>query len=173
MSRRDDRVASLAELNITPMTVSYEWEPCDKLKAIELYHKRKEGHYEKQPNEDLNSVLTGIKQPKGHVSIHISPKVTEADLNGLNDCTTGEFYKRVATLIDQRINANYRLYANNYIAHDLRIGTTTYAEHYSAEQKAVFMDYLRWMDEYPDLDKALLREEIFLGIYANPVDAKQ
>ena len=172
MSRRDDRVASLAELNIIPTTVSYEWESCDKLKTLELYHTRMEGHYEKQPNEDLNSVLTGIKQPKGQVSVHISPRVTEADLNGLNDCTTGEFYKRVAALIDQRINANYRLYANNYIAHDLRSGTTTYAEHYSAEQKAVFMDYLRWIDDYPDLDKALLRE-IFLGIYANPVDAKQ
>lgn len=169
MSRRDDRVASLAELNIVPVAVSYEWESCDKLKTLELYLTKKNGHYEKKPGEDLNSILTGIMQFKGHVHFHVCPRVTEADLMALNDCPSAEFYRRVAELMDSRINPNFYLNPNNYIAHDLRSGTTTYAEHYTDEQKAAFVKYMEWMNEYPDFDRAEL-EAIFLGIYANPVD---
>ena len=171
MSRRDDRVASLAELNIVPVAVSYEWESCDKLKTVELYLTKKNGHYEKKPGEDLNSILTGIMQFKGHVHFHICPMVSEADLNALNDCPSGEFYKRVAELMDSRINPQFYLHANNYIAHDLRSGTETHAEHYTAEQKEAFLKYMDWMYEYPDFDRSEL-EEIFLGIYANPIDVQ-
>ena len=168
MSRRDDRVASLAELNIVPVAVSYEWESCDKLKTLELYLTKKNGHYEKKPGEDLNSILTGIMQPKGHVHFHICPMVTEDDLNALNDCPSGEFYKRVAELMDSRINPHFYLHPNNYIAHDLRDGTTTYADRYTAEQKAAFVKYMDWMNDYPEMDREEL-EAIFLGIYANVV----
>lgn len=169
MSRRDDRVASLAELNIVPVAVSYEWESCDKLKTLELYLTRKNGHYEKKPGEDLNSILTGIMQPKGHVHFHICPRVTEDDLNALNDCPFGEFYKRVAALMDSRINPQFYLHPNNYIAHDLRSGTETYAGHYTKEQKAAFVKYMNWMNDYPEMNRQEL-EEIFLGIYANPIE---
>ena len=171
MSRRDDRVMSLAELNIVPVSVSYEWESCDKLKTLELYSRRKNGHYEIQPGEDLNSILTGIMQPKGHVHIHICPMVTEADLMALNDCPSGEFYKRIANLMDSRINPNFYLHPNNYIAHDLRSGTDTYSNHYSATEKAVFVDYMDWIKNYPDFDQEQLKS-IFLGIYANPIEVK-
>ena len=170
MSRRDDRVASLAELNIVPIAVSYEWESCDKLKALELYMTRKNGHYEKQPNEDLNSILTGIMQPKGHVQFHICPRVTEDDLKALDNCPTSEFYKRVAELMDSRINPNFHLCPNNYIAHDLLSGTDAFAAHYTAEQKEAFVQYMTWMDDYPDVDREELKN-IFLGIYANPIAA--
>ena len=169
MSRRDDRVASLAELNIAPIAVSYEWESCDKLKALELYLTRKNGRYEKKPGEDLNSILTGIMQSKGHVHFHICPRVTEDDLKALNDCNSSEFYKRVAELMDSRINPHFYLNPNNYIAHDLRSGKTTYAEHYTAEQKETFIKYMDWMNDYPDVDREELTE-IFLGIYANPIE---
>ena len=171
MSRRDDRVVSLAELNIVPVAVSYEWESCDKLKTLELYLTKKNGHYEKKPGEDLNSILTGIMQHKGHVHFHICPQVTEDDLNAMNDCPSGEFYKRVAELMDSRINPHFYLHPNNYIAHDLRSGSETYAEHYTAEQKAKFVKYMGWMNEYPEMNHEEL-EEIFLGIYANPVDVR-
>lgn len=172
MSRRDDRVASLAELHIVPVAVSYEWESCDKLKTLELYQTRKNGHYEKKPGEDLNSILTGIMQPKGRVHLHICPQVTQDDLNALDDCGAGEFHRRVAHLMDSRINPNYRLWPNNYIAHDLRSGTGTYAGHYSKEQKAAFLNYMDWMKDYPDMNRQEL-EKIFLGIYANPVDSQK
>lgn len=171
MSRRDDRVVSLAELNIVPVAVSYEWESCDKLKTLELYLTKKNGHYEKKPGEDLNSILTGIMQPKGHVHFHVCPQVTEDDLIALNDCPSGEFYKRVAELMDSRINPHFYLHPNNYIAHDLRSGSDTYAGHYTNEQKETFIKYIDWMNEYPEMNRQKL-EEIFLGIYANPVDVR-
>ena len=170
MSRRDDRVAALAELDIVPVAVSYEWESCDKLKTIELYLTKKNGHYEKQPNEDLNSVITGIRQPKGRVRIHVGERLSEADLVALNDCNSGEFYRRVAQVMDDRINRGYALFPNNYIAHDLRSGTTRFADRYTPEQKAEFEDYLRWLDKYKELEINMLNS-IFLGIYANPVDS--
>lgn len=169
MSRRDDRVASLAELNIVPVAVSYEWESCDKLKTLELYTRRKNGHYEKKPGEDLNSILTGIMQPKGHVHFHICEPVTEADLLQIKDCSSADYYKNIACLMDSRINPNFYLHPNNYIAHDLQSGTNTYAEHYTAEQKEAFVQYMTWMDDYPDMNHSELKK-IFLGIYANPVD---
>jgi len=169
MSRRDDRVASLAELNIVPVAVSYEWESCDKLKTLELYARHKNGHYEKKSGEDLNSILTGIMQPKGRVHFHICPKVTEEDLKALDDCPSGEFYRRVASLMDSRINPHFRLWPNNYIAHDLRSGTEAYDTHYTKEEKASFIRYMDWMNDHPDLNRSEL-EAIFLGIYANPID---
>ena len=171
MSRRDDRVASLAELNIVPVAVSYEWESCDKLKTLELYARQQYGHYEKQPNEDLNSILTGIMQPKGRIQFHICPRVTEDELKALNEGSSAEFYKRIAQLMDSRINTSYHLWPNNYIAHDLRSGSDTFAEHYTKEEKAAFIRYMEWMNEYPEVDRSAL-EAIFLGIYANPIDNK-
>ena len=161
---------ALAEMNIVPVSVSYEWEPCDKLKTIELcisHHQK----YEKKAGEDLNSILTGIKQPKGRVHFHICPVVSGADLESLNDCAIGMFYKRVAALIDTRIYSAYSLFPNNFIAHDLRSGTETYASQYTPEQKAQFLRYMEWMDEYPEMDKEEMKQ-IFLGIYANPIDSK-
>ena len=95
MSRRDDRVASLAELHIVPVSVSYEWESCDILKTKELYISRNQ-KYEKKPGEDLNSILTGVMQPKGKVTIHFGKVLSEADFEELKDCPSGVFYKKVA-----------------------------------------------------------------------------
>jgi hypothetical protein len=169
MSRRDDRVASLAELHIVPVSVSYEWESCDILKTKELYISRNQ-KYEKKPGEDLNSILTGVMQPKGKVTIHFGKVLSEAVFEELKDCPSGVFYKKVAEKMDAQIIGNYALFANNYIAHDLRSGSTNFAEHYTAEQKADFENHLHWMDNYPDLVRKLL-EDIFLGIYANPIDS--
>ena len=71
--------------------------------------------------------------------------------------------------MDSRINPNFYLHPNNYIAHDLRSGTDTFAEHYTDDQKASFVKYMDWMSDYPDMNREEL-EEIFLGIYANPVE---
>ena len=168
MSRRDDRVASLDELHIVPVSVSYEWESCDMLKTKELYVSRFQ-KYEKQPGEDLNSIITGVKQPKGRVHIHFGKMLTKADFEKLKDCASAEFYKKVAAMMDAQINGNYVLYPNNYIAFDLRNATVAFADQYTYDQKAEFENYMRWMDDCTDFDKRLLRE-IFLGIYANPVE---
>ena len=170
MSRRDDRITSLAELHIVPVSLSYEWESCDMLKTMELYVSRFQ-KYEKKPGEDLNSTLTGVKQLKGRVHLHFGSMLSKADLEKWDACSSGEFYKKVAEWMDHQICGNYVLWPNNYIAHDLRSGTETYANHYTLEQKNKFLQHLAWIEKHDDLDRELL-QSIFLGIYANPVDKK-
>ena len=169
MSRSDDHMASLAELNIVPMAVSYEWESCDKLKTLELFARRKNGHYEKQPGEDLNSIVTGIQQQKGHVCVRFCPPVTYEDLYQFRDCPQSSFYKNVASLIDQRIKSNYCLSPNNYIANDLRSGEQRFIQHYSVQEKERFLQYMSWINEFKEADRDTLKA-IFLNIYANPID---
>lgn len=172
MSRTDDKVKSLAQLNIVPVAVSYEWESCDILKTIELYERR-QGPYIKKPGEDLNSILTGITQPKGRVHIEFCKPITEDELRQLGECTSCEFHKNIAELIDRRICSAYRLTPNNYIAHDMLYGTSEYADMYSQEQKAEFIAYMKQLEKYEmDCDVEAL-VNIFLGIYSNPVDSKK
>ena len=170
MSRRDDAIKSLAELNIVPISVSYEWESCDKLKTLELYASRNV-RYEKKPGEDLNSILTGIKQPKGRVHFGVGKPLTEDVLNQLNTGNSNALYKNIAHHLDESIFANYLLTPNNFIAHDLRSGTCRFSEYYTESQKDTFIQYMNWMNECKDMDLQVLKD-IFLGIYANPVEQK-
>lgn len=170
MSRRDDAIKSLAELNIVPIAVSYEWESCDKLKALELYASRNE-KYEKKPGEDLNSILTGIKQPKGRVHFGVGKPLTEDVLNQLNTGNANEFYRNIAYYLDESIFANYLLTPNNFIAYDLRNETNRFSEYYTENQKDAFIQHMNWINECKDMDLQILKD-IFLGIYANPVNQK-
>lgn len=170
MSRRDDAIKSLAELNIVPIAVSYEWESCDKLKALELYASRNE-KYEKKPGEDLNSILTGIKQPKGRVHFGVGKPLTEDVLNQLNTGNANEFYRNIAYYLDESIFANYLLTPNNFIAYDLRSETNRFSEYYTENQKDAFIQHMNWINECKDMDLQILKD-IFLGIYANPVNQK-
>lgn len=168
MSRSDDKIAALSELHIVPVSVSYEWESCDVLKALELYVSES-GPYTKKPGEDLNSVLTGILQPKGRVHIEVCEPISEEELQEWDHSTNNEYHKNVAQLIDHRINSAYRLYANNYIAHDLLYGQSRHRNHYDEQQREAFLAHAAQLREYDTCDQEHLYE-LFLGIYANPVD---
>lgn len=172
MSRTDNKVESINELHIVPVAVSYEWESCDILKTIELYEKQR-GPYIKKPGEDLNSILTGIAQPKGRVHIEFCKPLERDELQAFSDLTAGDFHKQVATLIDHRICTSYRLTPNNYIAHDIRYGNMEYADRYTPEEKKAFKDYMHKLSRYEedcDIDQLF---DIFLGIYSNPIDSKR
>lgn len=171
MSNADDKVKSIAELNILPVSVSYEWEPCDILKTLEIYA-RQQGPYVKKPGEDLNSIITGIVQSKGRVHFELCKPITAEDLKPYESLTSNEFNKQVAQLIDQRICSAYRLRPNNYIAHDILSGSATYSGHYTQEEREAFMAYMSRLDEYAEGCEMNILETIFLGIYANPVDSK-
>lgn len=168
MSGDDDKVRSLAELNILPVAVSYEWEPCDIFKTLELYARSK-GPYVKKEGEDLNSILTGILQPKGRVHFQVCAPVTENDLMQLADLSSNEFNKQVAAIIDRRICQKYRLWPNNYIAYDLQSQTSVYKDHYTESEKETFIGYMHKLDKYADEESMETLKNIFLSIYANPV----
>jgi len=168
MSKPNDKIAALAELKIVPVSISYEWESCDILKALELYETSKT-KYVKKPGEDLNSIITGILQQKGCVHIHLGAPITKEDLMPFDQCTSNEYNRCVATLLDERILSHYRLYPNNYIAHDLLYGNCMYKNNYTREQKQLFLAHIKKLDGY-DVDDLNALKDVFLQIYANPVN---
>ncbi|MDR3118567.1 MAG: 1-acyl-sn-glycerol-3-phosphate acyltransferase [Mediterranea sp.] len=170
MSKPQDKIKALSELNIIPVSVSYEWESCDILKTLELYGSR-HTKYIKKPGEDLNSILTGIIQPKGKVHIEFCRQLTEDDLIAFDGNTNNEYHKNVAALLDKRIHSGYHLTPNNYIAHDLRYGHEQHRSHYTGQQKQTFINYMDRFNAYEDCDTDALKD-IFLSIYANPVNHK-
>ena len=170
MSCPDDKIKAIDQLHIVPVSISYEWESCDILKSLELYESQF-SKYTKKPGEDLNSILTGIVQPKGRVHIELCDPISHAELAKFEKMTGNEYHRAVAKLLDSRINTAYRLYPNNYIAYDLRYGTNKYQECYTPEQKEEFLQYIRQLERYDTCDMEQLTD-IFLGIYSNPVNNK-
>ena len=171
MSKPGDKIQALSELNIIPVSVSYEWESCDVLKALELYESRF-SRYIKKPGEDLNIILTGIVQPKGRVHFAICPQITDDELRCYDEYTNNEYHRAVAGLLDQRINAAYRLQPNNYIAHDLRYGQQLYRDRYTGEERDAFLEHMKKLSDFDISEPDVLRD-IFLGIYANPLESQR
>jgi 1-acyl-sn-glycerol-3-phosphate acyltransferase len=171
MSGTEDVLTSIAELNIVPVAISYQIEPCDWMKTRELFLS-KDAPYQKAPNEDFQSILTGIMQKKGKVHITIG-KPINARLESCKNLTNHEVFKGVAKLMDDEIINGYKLFDTNYIAYDLLNRTEKYTSHYSEEAKQHFIIDMNekiakiGLEFYPELCK------IFYSIYANPVFAKK
>ena len=170
MSMPDDKIKAIDQLHIVPVAISYEWEPCDVLKTLELYESQF-AKYTKKPGEDLNSILTGIVEPKGRVHTELCDPISHAELSKFETMTNNEYHRAVAALLDSRINKAYRLYPNNYIAYDLRYGVTKYRDLYTQEQMDEFAAYAKQLERYDTCDVDRLTD-IFLGIYSNPVNNK-
>ena len=171
LSKPSDKIRALSELNIVPVSISYEWESCDILKSLELYESRY-SKYVKKTGEDFNSVLTGLLQPKGNVHISFCNPITKDNLLQFYDCTNNEYNKKVATMIDKQIIGAYRLSPNNYIAHDLRYGQDTYSSEYTEKQKCDFLKYMEKLNAF-DIGEPDVLKDIFLGIYSNPIENKK
>ncbi len=170
MSRKDDKIRSIDELHVVPVSISYEWEPCDLLKALELYEKHQTGRYIKKPGEDVNSILTGFTQPKGKVHLEFCEPLKRSELAAFDSYTLGDFNRAVARLIDQRIHDAYRLAPNNYIAHDMRYGKSEFVDLYTEEQKEAFREHLSGLRFYEDSCDLDTLSDILISIYSNPID---
>jgi glycerol-3-phosphate O-acyltransferase len=168
MSEPSNKIKALADLNIVPVSVSYEWESCDILKTLELYQTQY-GQYIKKPGEDLNSILTGILQQKGNVHFELCKPIAHGELCALENLTNNEYHHSVAKLIDRRINAAYKLFPNNFIAHDLRYGNTKYLSQYTESQKEAFLNRMGKLNRFDTCDVEQLKD-IFLSIYSNPIE---
>lgn len=164
-------VERLKQLHLVPLSISYEYDPCDFLKAREYQLKRDVEGWKKGPTDDLVSMQTGIFGYKGHVHYHAAPCLDEY-LDTLDaDLPKSELYNKVAAHIDHEIHANYRLYPGNYVALDLLENATAHASEYTAEDKAKFEKYIAGQlakIDLPNKDEAYLRERL-LTMYANPV----
>uniref|UniRef100_UPI004027C491 1-acyl-sn-glycerol-3-phosphate acyltransferase n=1 Tax=Prevotella sp. TaxID=59823 RepID=UPI004027C491 len=163
-------VERLKGLHIVPLAISYEYDPCDFLKAQEFQLKRDIADWKKGPMDDVVSMQTGIMGYKGHIHYDAAPCI-DAWLDTLDpDMPKADFFKAVATHIDEEVFRRYRLYPSNYVALDELEGTTAHADRYTAEQKAQFDGYIAQQMakiQLPDKDEAFLRERL-LTMYANP-----
>lgn len=155
---REAPLTPLKALNIVPVSISYEWEPCDLLKAHEL-HMRSLGPYRKAKGEDMNSVLTGIMQPKGHVHLSVTAPITDEEIDRCS--ATDSPFENLAALIDRRIAAGYRMHPTNFVAYDLKLSSTHFADHYSPTLREQFIARL---ESIPPAERSIL-----LDIYAHPV----
>lgn len=169
MGGNGDVIDSLKELNIVPLSLSYEYDPCDFLKAQEMQLKRDLEGFKKSQQDDLVNMQTGIFGYKGRIHFQTGPCINN-ELEALRGLPKVEIFTKVSEIIDRYIHRNYRMYPANYIACDMLNGNTTMAEHYTAEDKAKFEAYLEKkisLINIPDKDIDFLRERI-LTMYANP-----
>jgi hypothetical protein len=161
-------IETIRKMRFTPVTVSYELEPCDKLKARELAI-REHTVYQKRPGEDFESIKQGLFGPKGRVSLAIGKPLDEELDEIPADISNNDKIQQVCQYIDKQIYRDYKLYPNNYIAHDLLHQDETYSDYYTAEEKERFEQYLQMKSQVPDVSVEKMRENL-LKIYATPVD---
>lgn len=160
-------VERLQQLHLVPMAISYEYDPCDFLKAREFQLRRDNPDFKKTREDDLLSMKTGIFGDKGGVLYKMGPCIDD-EIGALEGLPKAEIFARTAALIDRHIFAGYRLFAGNLVARDLLQGTDNGG--YTPEERRRFEDYLdsrMALIDLPGKDEAFLRE-CLLKMYANP-----
>ena len=173
MSGTGDFQTNFEALNIIPMSISYEYEPCDILKARETVISRKH-KYVKAEGEDFNSIMVGIMQPKGNIHLNIGKPLTSEEIAAAAKCDKNDRYQLIRHAVDIRVIEGYRLWKNNYIAYDILNHSFRYTDKYEASDVETFVAYMeKQLDTVePTLNREDLRKH-FLEIYANPVVSKE
>jgi glycerol-3-phosphate O-acyltransferase len=160
----------LSAMNIVPVSISYEYESCAGLKVRESFIRKRDSSYEKQPGEDLNSMLEGIKGWKGNVVFSfgtpISKREIEQDFSG---CTRNEGIKNLCSRIDSQIYCGYALQPFNYIAADLLSSQTTFSEHYNQEQVEQWKAHVNQQLTFNDVSENELLP-FLIALYAAPLN---
>jgi hypothetical protein len=173
MSGEGTFVEKLRALNIAPIAINYEYDPCDYLKAKEYQQKRDDANYKKQPADDLLNMQTGIMSYKGRISYVVAGPLEVPD--AWNDVPRAMQADVAAAAIDKMIHANYQLFPNNYVAADLLSENQVFADKYTAEDKQTFVAYIEKQlqkIDIPNRDDAFLRNKMY-QMYANPVYNQQ
>lgn len=174
MGGEGDIIDRLKELNIVPLALSYEYDPCDYLKAMEMQQKRDIPEFKKSQQDDLVNMKTGIFGYKGRVHFQTSTCINE-ELEALRGLPKTELFAKVSELIDRHIHRNYRLYPGNFVACDLLENGNRFSSHYNDADKAKFEAYIQnklSLIHLPNKDEAFLRERL-LTMYANPAFNQQ
>ena len=173
MSGPGDFQSNFEALNIIPMSISYEYEPCDILKARETVISRKQ-KYVKAEGEDFNSIMVGIMQPKGNIHLNIGKPLTSEEIAAAAQCDKNDRYQLIRHAVDIRVIEGYKLWKNNYVAYDILNHSFRYSDKYTAADVETFVAYMeKQLDTVePTLNREDLRKH-FLEIYANPVVSKE
>lgn len=169
MAGTGDFEADFNKLQIVPVAVSYEYEPCDLMKAVAEYTSLT-GIYEKTAHEDMLSIMMGISQQKGDIHLTFCKPITPDEVAQCASLVKNERFAALAEVIDKRIHKNYKLHKTNYIAADLLKGHAEFDDHYSTAELEKFIDYSEHSTlRGPSMAAREKTMELFLQIYANPV----
>ena len=171
MSGDKDIVSNLMELNIFPVAISYEYDPCDFLKAKEFQMKRDDPEFVKSQRDDLLSMETGILNNKGRVHFPLTQPINDQLAALDKDMEKNELVAAIASIIDKEIYKHYRFYPCNYVAYDMLTGTKRFSGNYGQRDKKHFEEYLQGqLDKIvlPNKDEAFLRTKM-LEMYTNPL----
>ena len=173
MSGTADFQTNFEELNIIPMSISYEYEPCDILKARETVISRKH-KYVKAEGEDLNSIMVGIMQQKGNIHLNIGKPLTAEEIADAAMCDKNDRYQKIRHAVDLRVIEGYKLWKNNYVAYDIANHSFKYSDQYDQADVEKFVSYMEHQLDTvePEINREDLRR-IFIDIYANPVVTKE
>lgn len=151
----DDFFENVKALNICPVSITYEFDPCDYLKAAEMQLKRDNPKWRKSKRDDVKSMQTGIRGEKGRVVYRLTPSINpeiEALLAAEPEWRTAPIHdqlQRVCDIIDRHIHQGYEIFDR---------GT---------EFDAYIESRLAMID-IPNKDEAFLRDKLY-EMYNNPV----
>ena len=167
----------LKEINLMPVSISYEFDPNDYLKAKEFLMRRRDPNFKKSQRDDLFSMETGMLQFKGKVHFQMTPRINAKldEIGDFKDNNTAAKY--VGCIIDQAIHRSYEIFPVNYVAYDKLHSTTRFSQYYTEEQYKETIDYFENQLSKVDLDDLKEEErnfmmEMMLIMYANPLKNK-
>ncbi len=155
------------EIQIVPLAISYEYDPCDYLKANEFLIKTKNPEYKKSPADDLKHMGAGIKGRKGRVHFKAGTPI-ELELKDINELAKNDQLTKLASIIDEHIHNNYKLWPGNFIASDKLNNNTHFANKYTQEDVSKFNAYIDEHVSRIDSDHDFIKSTL-LGMYATPV----
>lgn len=167
MSNTKSFTEGFNELNIVPVSISYEIEPCGLAKMKELI--KKEHYGQKKTNkDDLKSMSMGIFNPKGRMRFAFGKPITVQPSDASSSDQKNQQIKELAGLIDKQIYSNYKLWPNNYIAYDMLMQEPLFKDKYTPHEKKIFKLMIEQAMIHIDFPITDIQER-FLKLYANPV----
>lgn len=168
MAAQGDVISSLSDMNIVPMSISYEYDPVDIYKVIEQYNKKVDSTFKKNKVDDVSGMRNGITCEKGRVNIHLGKPINEDLLKMPKAANKNLQYDEIAKLIDKKIYQGYVLYPINYVTADILSGSNKFSDKYTAQEKEKAVNYIETQAKNFSGD-IQMQKEMLMQIYANPV----
>lgn len=163
-SNSENFESSFSDLNVVPVSISYEFEPCDLFKVNEIYASLNSS-YVKAPDEDLKSIIAGVVEPKGRIHLALGTPIN-AKLNEISKMA--DPFKALNQHLDMEIHSKYQLYPTHYIAFDLLYHSNQMEKFYSQSEKEFFIEYMQRKLALLNGNQEVLKQ-LFLELYSNPV----
>lgn len=172
----DNPKESLIALNISPVSISYEYDPNDYLKAREYLLRLRDADYKKSPHDDLLSMETGLLKPKGRVHFQIGKCIND-ELSRIEATARPAVVREACSIIDRTIHGGYMIFPCNYIAYDRLNGTKRFAERYTSADLDHFDSYISSQLAKVNVPDITPQEEEYMlkmvyTMYANPLKNK-